>query len=782
VWQDVGGGVERDPNDPNGPVLALTVFDDGGGAALFAGGTFLTAGGVSANRIARWRNDTWAPIGDGIQEPANAEVDALVGWPGSRLYVGGTMTLVGDNVAVRGIAAAERDSNDNWAWFTPGAGVFRASGAAGTVSSLAVLEVGGVGALYVGGQFVSVGTDPNDPNDPSDRIAARRIAKWDGGAWSPVSDGFGAPPRALTAYNDGFGLRAYAAGGFEEADGLSAPKIARLKGGKWAPLGRAPDFSVHALRGVTSWHHPRLFVGGGFLSVGDLKTGGLACWDGVAWSSIGLTAVNSLCTFDGGNGQDLFIGGGDYVITESEDEEGGPPGYIARGRMVPDDPNDPEHCNIWYWRWTNTADPNDPNVPISSTGAVSGAVRALAEFQDADNPNDPNDPCDPCPMVYAAGKFTEIDGRPARYVARLNLVDPNDPNHPWEDVGDPNDSNHPQGLMYALAVCPDVIDGQPALYAGGTGGVYKWRDNTWSHVGTDAVRILSLGVYQDPNDAQPTLYAGGGNYLMKWTGSWSALDNTPIYGSVNALCVYDDGGGSALYAGGWHPVNGNHLARWDGVTWEPVNHDAGDHVWALGVLADGLSEFGGLYVGGHFVTAGNSAPYDTDSQYIARWGCITACRGDLNHDGTVGFGDINPFVLALSNPAGYAAAYPGLAEVDGNNHFTGGLILFLGDLNCDGSVGFGDINPFVQRVTEGCCSAYCGPCQELSGDGMNAMSAPLGEDTGVLTPEQMAALLAENVDPADYDSLVERIAEYVAQQENPDEAAYWQTVYDALTQ
>jgi hypothetical protein len=52
----------------------------------------------------------------------------------------------------------------------------------------------------------------------------------------------------------------------------------------------------------------------------------------------------------------------------------------------------------------------------------------------------------------------------------------------------------------------------------------------------------------------------------------------------------------------------------------------------------------------------------------------------------------------------------------------------------------------------------------------------------VLTPAQMAAPLTENVDPADYDSLVTRIAEYVAQQENPDEAVYWEAVYNALVQ
>ena len=60
--------------------------------------------------------------------------------------------------------------------------------------------------------------------------------------------------------------------------------------------------------------------------------------------------------------------------------------------------------------------------------------------------------------------------------------------------------------------------------------------------------------------------------------------------------------------------------------------------------------------------------------------------GDLNCDGSVTFGDINPFVLALSNAASYAAAYPN-CDVK------------LGDINSDGSVNFSDINPFVALLT-----------------------------------------------------------------------------------
>jgi hypothetical protein len=63
-----------------------------------------------------------------------------------------------------------------------------------------------------------------------------------------------------------------------------------------------------------------------------------------------------------------------------------------------------------------------------------------------------------------------------------------------------------------------------------------------------------------------------------------------------------------------------------------------------------------------------------------------ALRGDLNCDGSVNFGDINPFVLLLSNPAAWQAAYPACPSM-------------TGDINGDGSVGFGDINPFVALLS-----------------------------------------------------------------------------------
>jgi|GEM_PF-1153860 len=72
------------------------------------------------------------------------------------------------------------------------------------------------------------------------------------------------------------------------------------------------------------------------------------------------------------------------------------------------------------------------------------------------------------------------------------------------------------------------------------------------------------------------------------------------------------------------------------------------------------------------------------------WGVSTTNPyqlGDLNCDGLVGFGDINPFVLALTSPSGYAQQYPNCDRM-------------LADINQDGLVDFGDINPFVRLLTQ----------------------------------------------------------------------------------
>ena len=67
---------------------------------------------------------------------------------------------------------------------------------------------------------------------------------------------------------------------------------------------------------------------------------------------------------------------------------------------------------------------------------------------------------------------------------------------------------------------------------------------------------------------------------------------------------------------------------------------------------------------------------------------LTIVRGDLNCNGGIDFDDINPFVLALSDPLGYAAQYPNCNVRNA-------------DCNGDGLVDFDDINRFVELLSGG---------------------------------------------------------------------------------
>ncbi len=66
------------------------------------------------------------------------------------------------------------------------------------------------------------------------------------------------------------------------------------------------------------------------------------------------------------------------------------------------------------------------------------------------------------------------------------------------------------------------------------------------------------------------------------------------------------------------------------------------------------------------------------------------CIGDMNCDGWINFGDINPFVLYLSSFPAWRAEFPGCNPLNG-------------DINCDDTYGqgsFSDINPFVALMVQ----------------------------------------------------------------------------------
>jgi hypothetical protein len=85
------------------------------------------------------------------------------------------------------------------------------------------------------------------------------------------------------------------------------------------------------------------------------------------------------------------------------------------------------------------------------------------------------------------------------------------------------------------------------------------------------------------------------------------------------------------------------------------------------------------------VTPRDAASAGPPASVQARIGAGRA-PGDLNCDGAVNNFDIDPFVLALSDPAAYEAAFPACERMNA-------------DLDGDGLVTNFDIDPFVARLS-----------------------------------------------------------------------------------
>lgn len=117
----------------SGRVYAIAVS----GSDVYAGGVFVEAGGVPANRIARWDGSSWHALGSGVNGRVNA-----IAVSGSDVYVGGYFTHAGGSPAN---CIAHWDGN---AWHAMGAYVDNYVFATEAIDS---------GIVYVGGNFLCAG-------------------------------------------------------------------------------------------------------------------------------------------------------------------------------------------------------------------------------------------------------------------------------------------------------------------------------------------------------------------------------------------------------------------------------------------------------------------------------------------------------------------------------------------------------------------------------------------------------------------------------------------------
>ena len=108
----------------NATIRSMTVFEDGTGhgEALYVGGTFTTAGVVDANRMAFWDGQSWFPMDVGTNNPvfgltSSQSISAI----GPALYAGGSFLSAGDlttNYIARWKGCFDRPGDFNGDGFT----------------------------------------------------------------------------------------------------------------------------------------------------------------------------------------------------------------------------------------------------------------------------------------------------------------------------------------------------------------------------------------------------------------------------------------------------------------------------------------------------------------------------------------------------------------------------------------------------------------------------------------------------------------------------------------
>ncbi len=294
----------------NAGVSALAVFDDGTGPALYAGGSFTTAGGAIANHIARWDGSTWTPLGSGMGAAAltyTPGVRALTVFDdgsGSALYAGGYFTTAG------GAIANHIARWDGSTWTPLGIGVAGTPFATPSpvVTLLGVFDAGSGPRLYVGAWNMTA----------AGGVPVSGLARWDGSGWSTVPGWNGGLAYDFTVFDDGAGPALYVSGYASVAGyppGLAYyHRLMRWDGATWIGVLSSPSIAhFYALQAFDDGGGPALFGAGGFYTVGGVAANHIARWDGSTWSALGAGIssawAHDLEVFDDGSGPALLVAG-----------------------------------------------------------------------------------------------------------------------------------------------------------------------------------------------------------------------------------------------------------------------------------------------------------------------------------------------------------------------------------------------------------------------------------------------------------------------------------------
>ncbi len=585
---------------PGRSVRALAVHDDGSGLGLYAGGSFNTAGGVTVNRIAKWNGSAWSaltgPSGTGVDSTVVALAVYNDG-SGAALFAGGTFATAG-GVSVERIAKWDGAA---WSALSGPSG----TGVDSTVRSLTVFG----GELYAGGSFVTAGG-----------VTAHHIAKWNGTTWSALSgSGTDAAVDALTTYDDGNGVALYAGGFFHDAGGVPANFISRWNGTSWFAVGVSGDAgdgineTILALATFDDGSGAALYAGGSFTVAGGTTVNHVATWNGSDWSALSGPAgtgidgpVHALAVYDDGTGAALYAAGT----------------FTTAGGVTVN--------NVAKWNGTAWSSLSGPSgVGVEGAGCTSRCARALGVYDDGNGPALYVGGAFSTAGGLTANHVARWDGKAWSDLsgpAGNGTDGPGSLAGPWALV--PYDDGGGEALYAAgfFEMAGGVAVNHVAKWDGNNWSALTGTSGTGLDSLAETAAVFDDGSGTALYVAGDFSSAGGipARFIARWDGTeWSELGGPPeSLDFFISLAVYDDGHGSALYGGGaFQQVDDltvNNIARWDGGTWSALSGPEGT---GLGHFASALAEFddgngSALFAGGSFTTAGGVL-----STYIGKWSC-----------------------------------------------------------------------------------------------------------------------------------------------------------------
>ncbi len=229
----------------------------------------------------------------------------------------------------------------------------------------------------------------------------------------------------------------------------------------------------------------------------------------------------------------------------------------------------------------------------------------------------------------------------------------------WDDGGGPR--------LYGAGSMGILLEG-----GGFCLGVGRWDGSSWAPLGSclggvgNALAIFDDGTGEALYVGGSFFYAGGGPalHVAAWDGSsWSSLDGG-VNGDVLGLAVFDDGSGPALYAGGEFTEAGGvpaqHIARWDGSSWSAVGDGANGFVSALTAFVE-PSGHSVLAVGGDFTMIGG----ETANRVAFLRPAPPAVPGDIDGNGLVDVSDLLSLLAGWGDCPDPPADCP--ADLDGDD-------------------------------------------------------------------------------------------------------------------